>query len=360
MSDALGRASKGDAPSRGWLAAIGHRMRGGARFMGDWWMNEDDELLGSLTAESADELASQLMSATPDEIAAEADVPSGWVEQRLRCDIPKLSLTLRSPRQRTATAGMHLGLASPRSRSRRAPTRRTASRCAPPPSTPPPPPPSQTTVARPPKRRRGVAAATSFADSGIGGASSALSSCSRWWWRRRGRPRRRPHERRDEATSARARGLTRVAAGLDRAGAAHRRPRRRRRYRRRAAAAVGAVHVPPTALPLLAKNVVKTKTGDAERIPLLPGVAALTAPEDEKGASIGAGGAFARLFGGEKGGAGAGGEGGAGRTVALHHGVDEKALAEGLDVAIGEAPLARRIVLAVVHPSVEVEVRSCR
>ena len=46
-------------------------------FMGDWWMNEDDELLGSLTAESADELASQLMSATPDEIAAEADVPSG-------------------------------------------------------------------------------------------------------------------------------------------------------------------------------------------------------------------------------------------------------------------------------------------
>ena len=114
MSAALGRASKGDAPSRRWLAAIGHRMRGGARFMGDWWMNEDDELLGSLTAESADELASQLMSATPDEIAAEADVPSGWVEQRLRCDIPKLSLTLRSPRQRTATAGMHLGLASPR------------------------------------------------------------------------------------------------------------------------------------------------------------------------------------------------------------------------------------------------------
>ena len=34
MSDALGRASKGDSPSRGWLAAIGHRMRGGARFMG--------------------------------------------------------------------------------------------------------------------------------------------------------------------------------------------------------------------------------------------------------------------------------------------------------------------------------------
>ena len=83
----------------------------------------------------------------------------------------------------------------------------------------------------------------------------------------------------------------------------------------------------------------KDEDGRRERIPLLPGVAALTAPEDEKrGEQSGAGGAFARLFGGEKKAEPAQEVKAAQAvTVALHHGVDEKGhWRKRLDVAIGE------------------------
>ena len=135
-----------------------------------------------------------------------------------------------------------------------------------------------------------------------------------------------------------------MATRLHRAGAAHRRrPRRhRRRHRRRAAdAAAGAVHVPADRADQATRQkcVGKDEAGDAERIPLLPGVAALTAPEDdEKSRQSGAGGAFARLFGGEKKAEPAQEVKAAQAvTVALHHGVDEKGhWRKRLDVAIGE------------------------
>ena len=222
-------------------------------------------------------------------------MPSGWIEQRSRCDIPKLSPpAIAAPAH--ATAGMHLASRRrvsipPRAN---APNRFIA-KCAAAVHAAtsaavtnhgPPPPKCRRGVRPPPPRlptAASAAASSSRAALGGGGEGEAARvGGDRRWGGVHLRPR--------------ARGLTRVAAGLDRAGAAHRRRprRRRRRHRRRAAdaAAVGAVHVPPTVLTKQpAKNaLVKTKTGDAERIPLLPGVAALSAPDDdEKSRQSGAG-----------------------------------------------------------------------
>ena len=259
---------------------------------------------------------------------------------------PKLSLTLRSPRQRTATAGMHLGLASPRVSipPRADAPNRFIAKCA-----------------------AAVHAATSAAVTNHGLSTAEVSAAGRHLVCRQ-RHRRASlhlellsvavekerrlasaaHERRDGGGAPhpgpRARRLTRVAAGsIEQA------PRTAAARAAVAAATGAAPPTPPPSAPFTfrptvltkqpAKNaLVKTKTGDAERIPP-PGVAALTAPEDEKrGEQSGAGGAFARLFGGEKKAEPAQEVKAAQAvTVALHHGVDEKGhWRKRLDVAIGE------------------------